>query len=188
MELQEKKIFFFSSTKIKSNASSRSKKTFSLFSPETKSDNENRGKTILEMIADLIFLIIPVLCFPFSTDPAFTPAVLPLDILPQTAQNSSGNLGTAQGGWGPSKICGEPREWQGDCLQHKGWLFVHLNALYAQSHEDKIYPWLQPYSYAREQRHIHKIKQNLAQFTYSRDKKRNLDCLCPNFKDTNCSN
>lgn len=74
-------IFFFFSTKIKSNATWRSK--FFLFSPETRSDNENRDKTVLGVIANLIFLLLFQWskCFPFSTDPVFTPAVLPSDIL-----------------------------------------------------------------------------------------------------------
>lgn len=38
-----------------------------------------------------------------------------------------------------------------------------------------------------ENRDTHKIQENLAQFTYSRDKKRNLNCLCSNWKDTKCS-
>lgn len=57
--------------------------TFSLFSPETKSDNENRDKTIILMIVDLIFLLLFQCsnCFPFSIESVFTPAVLPLGIL-----------------------------------------------------------------------------------------------------------
>lgn len=38
-----------------------------------------------------------------------------------------------------------------------------------------------------ENRDTHKIQEKLAQFTYSRDKKRNLNCPCPNWKDTKCS-
>lgn len=38
-----------------------------------------------------------------------------------------------------------------------------------------------------ENRDTHKIQENLAQFTYSSDKKRNLNSLCPNWKDTKCS-
>lgn len=86
MELRKKNMEFFSSLlqhKDQIKCYFEVQTTFSLFSPETKSDNENRDKTILGMIADLIFVLLFQCsnCFPFSTDSAFTPAVLLLDIL-----------------------------------------------------------------------------------------------------------
>lgn len=49
--------------------------------PETKSDNKN--KTTLGVIVDVIFLLLfqCCSCFLFSMDPVFTPVVLPLDVL-----------------------------------------------------------------------------------------------------------
>jgi len=102
---QKKNTEFFSSLlqhKDQIKCYFKIQKTFSLFSPNTKSDNENTDEIILRMTADLIFLLLFQCpnCFPFSTDPAFTPAVLPLDILRR--QVSSPATATTKLIWKPA--------------------------------------------------------------------------------------
>lgn len=120
----------------------KSQTMFSLFSPETKSNNENRDNTILGINSDLIFLLLFQCfnCFSFSTDSVFTPAVLPVDILRH--QVSSSATDSTKFIWKPVQsrsrsiqvkfVHGQGNDKKTPCSTKDGYLYILM--LYMHSH------------------------------------------------------